>query len=395
MRGTKTALGVAAAALGAALAVACIPDLPADAPRDAASSDAGAAEALAFDALSLCGNGIIDLDAGEQCDPAPNAGSPSYTGCTGECQMDCPDGHVGAANHHCYEFAASTQVLETAENTCSTLSAHVVTFVSSAEVSDVTQWLDTLDSGAFWVGLQGSASAPSQYTSLADVEPGWSTTCSGCFARVDDAGAPFPLFAADAGSPTASCVATGTAADATYARAACSAPAPFGVVCEHEPAGQLHVPCDGGVCIQVVATYGLKQYLYVSELVTATQARASCRALGGRLVVLRSREEREELWHELATLTSPPSSIWIGLGQSGVSTISDGGTANDVAWVWEDGMPVGTYPSPWGANEPKPDTTGAWAYESAAGTVDTTLAFADAHPASARTFVCEFDSGAN
>jgi hypothetical protein len=61
--------------------------------------------------------------------------------------------------------------------------------------------------------------------------------------------------------------------------------------------------------------------------------------------------------------------------------------------VWSDGASVDAYPVPWGQNEPKPGGPGAWAYASTTGTIDMTLAFADTHPTTARTYVCEFAGG--
>jgi hypothetical protein len=71
--------------------------------------------------------------------------------------------------------------------------------------------------------------------------------------------------------------------------------------------------------------------------------------LGGKLAVLESREEREELWHELSLLMIPPARVWIGLAQR---TEGDAGVST---WVWDDGTPAegpDAYAPPWGDGQP-------------------------------------------
>ena len=104
------------------------------------------------------------------------------------------------------------------------------------------------------------------------------------------------------------------------------------VLCEREPVGVHWTTCDAGICIELVATHATKRYVYQDGLLPPEQAEAQCHALGGSLVVLQSRDEREQLWLELTRLPVAPSRIWIGLA-------ADAGTdaeAGSLSWVWDD-----------------------------------------------------------
>jgi hypothetical protein len=152
-------------------------------------------------------------------------------------------------------------------------------------------------------------------------------------------------------------------------------------VCEREPLGSLSQLCDaGGYCMQLVWTYGQKRYLFVTSGAHATTAEARCERLGGTLVVLDSRDEREELWHELSSFPVPYTQIWVGLSPDG-----DGG------WVWADGTPYGAPeagPPPWAIGEPS-DAGPVALFGINTRSVDNTLAHAYG-PELELPFVCQF-----
>jgi hypothetical protein len=121
-------------------------------------------------------------------------------------------------------------------------------------------------------------------------------------------------------------------------------------------------------------------------LVAATDpdnAEAACSGLdGGSLVVFGSREEREQLAHEIRARypEDVDQQLWIGLAE-------DGGT-----WTWDDGHPAidGGYPMPWGNAQPI-TVPGARAYMHLATNVlyDTQLAYADDGTKAPRLYICQ------
>jgi Lectin C-type domain len=382
----RVATGVVILATGVLGGPGCIPDLPRDAPAHVVED--------------LCGNGRIDLDAGEQCDPGSTAGPPEVTGCTAACQMYCPRGYVSAANHHCYELGenASTGDRDAPRICSSQIGSHVATFASAAEFQEVAGWVDAVDGGAFWVGLQGLSLALRNYASAnaSSPEPGWSPTCPGCYAHCVDASAPLPhLPDAPTGQPDLCVVAySDVAGHPTWYRSSCSlAPAVLHTVCEREPVGSLHSDCDAGVCIWLTETFRSKRYVYVSHPASSDAAAAACAGMGGRLVIFASRDEREQLWHELWLLPARPARFWIGLAEVDGEA---GSAAPETTWVWDDGMPsdsTGAYPSPWAEGEPANDADTERAFAGVnAGQVDDTLAFVNELQTSL-PFVCQLAVG--
>jgi hypothetical protein len=301
------------------------------------------------------------MEAGEQCDPGPGAGPSAVTECSPSCKVQCPSGHVGSGNNYCYQMTARTASFTLAQMRCEMLSpeAKVVTFASEAEFGELAHWVHEVDAGPLWVGLaQGAVS----HLALANFEPGWAPTCSGCYAHTSDPNVRLPLYV-DAGPdggppPPQLCVVafSDTANYPSWFQMAC---AQGGVprihaVCERRPLGMHSRPCDAGICIELVATHGRKRYLFQSSLVTANAAKQQCELLGGKLAVLESREERDQLWHELSLLVAPPTSVWIGLEwRAGDSP--DAGDTGPPAWVWDDGTAADgpdAYPPPWGDGQP-------------------------------------------
>lgn len=305
----------------AGLFFACLPELSPLLPAPA--SDAGdAGEDIATP--PACGDGFIDDDAGEGCDP----GGSVTTTCT-NCTVECPDGgRIDPSSRHCYWVASSDAVTNAqAVELCS--GGHLVTIGSAREA----ELVDGLARGAHWVGLRFQDGIGFQSSIV--TEPGFSTDagCAGCFVRA--------LTTSDGG--TTSCV---VSADGGWAISNCSA-ALGAAVCEREPLGQRSFYCQGPYCSTVTFTLGTKRYLLYleSSARTADAAAAECaNYAGGKLVVFESREEREQVVQEILRLLGGETSFtaWIGIA-------SDGGT-----WTWDDGQPVddGGRPSPWGANQP-------------------------------------------
>ena len=345
--------------MGAAGAVpaACIADLPADTSPGGATAGNG----------SICGDGYIDIEAGEQCDPGPGAGTSTVTECSPTCKVQCPSGHVGSGNNYCYQMTAKTPSLTMAQTRCQLLSpvAQVVTFASEAEFVELARWVHEVDAGPLWVGLQmGQVS----HLALGQFEPGWAPTCSGCYAHTSDASVPLPLYVdggPDGGRPpTQLCVVafSDTASYPSWFQMPCTqGVSRIHAVCERRPLGTHARPCDGGICIELVATHGRKRYVFQASPVTADEAKRQCELSGGKLAVLESREEREQLWHEFSHLMAPPASIWIGLARSGADT-ADAGEGGLPDWIWDDGTRAegpDAYPSPWGEGQPSDAGLGA------------------------------------
>jgi hypothetical protein len=104
-------------------------------------------------------------------------------------------------------------------------------------------------------------------------------------------------------------------------------------------------------------------------------------------VIFTSREEREQLWHELSLLTAGPTRFWIGLAEA-----DNDGARDEPVWSWDDGVSAdapGAYPSPWAEGQPTLDGGVHRAFTGvSSGQVDDTLAFVN-EDQSALPFVCE------
>ena len=386
---------------GATASVAsCIPDLPSEPPH----SDAGVLAAPA----GYCGDGYIDPAAGEECDPGVTPGDAGIAGCTATCKVDCSGGWIWPNNLHCYQaigtaWSAKNPVygFQPATNLCQARgpgNAHVVTFASDEEFQAVT---GALDAGTFWVGL--SLGTPG-YASFAMYEPGWSTSCSGCFARTvgPDAGlTPYLDGSAPADAGPVECVIASSQPQQPWQQYPCALtpsprrPSPVSVICEFEPVGRRSMPCEAGTCIDLAVTHGSKRYVYQERAASADQAEAACSALHGHLVVLQSSDEREQLWRELSQVVSQPREVWIGLAQVG------GTPRQRPTWQWDDNQPAQAYASEWGDLQPTPRslnpalaTTTTRAYLQHASPVspapyDDTLAHNDNGSVSMLPYVCQ------
>jgi hypothetical protein len=337
------AAGAAAAVAGLVAAVSCIPDLPSSgAPADTGTgTDAGdAGEAGNGEAAApSCGDGIIHLELGEQCDPGPFGDAAALQGCTRDCRMDCDGGIVWSGNNHCYRLADNVGVsnIGSAESRC-TVPEHVVTFASEAELE---AGVGLLDAGAFWLGLEYVGADPAgTFESLAPYEPGWSSACRGCYAHAPDPSRPLP---GDGG-----CVRAQADLARSWDSIPCSGGLAHKVICEREPAGRLSTPCDAGDCFELKFTLNTKRYVFVhgGGGALADEAERGCAAMGGSLVVLRSRDEREQLWREISRIGAGFTAFWVGL------SLADGGTPDGGPWGWDDDAGEDAYPSEWAGGQP-------------------------------------------
>lgn len=362
-----------AGAAGAVLAaMACIPDLPGNegASQDSSTPDRDAA------AKPFCGDGIIDLAAGEQCDPNTADGS-AY--CTADCKVACDGGFVWSRNDHCYFEVpqGAVSLNEAIMLRCTGGGAHVVTFASEDELDAVVM---AIDAGPFWVGLNFDTTT-NGYTSEHSLEPGWGPTCPGCFAHVPDPTQPLP---GDGGF----CVEGFSDLDASWQQFPCASDAGakrrIHVICEREPVGSLERACiDAGVsCIELAWTNGSKRYVYFRNAAPSDgvngSAEETCESLGGSLVVLQSRDEREQLWRAVG---GTQSSFWIGL------SVPEGGSS----WTWDDDASEDAYPSPWEIRFPRePGGTRAYLFQNATpAAVDDTLARNGSGAPTFFPFVCQ------
>jgi hypothetical protein len=371
--GLVLGLAIVAAAAGVAVVatLSCVPDLPADVP--APVPEAGG-----------CGDGIIDLTAGEECDPGPQLTDGGV--CSSNCKVVCP-GLKWPANDHCYELQNAEKSLKTtAETVCNALNgSHVATFASEAELGAAVEYVrdNVLAATDYWVGL---VDGTYRYSSVVADEPGWSPQCSGCYAHTDVATAPLTLpktVEAGAGCVIGTLLKSDPALVPPWEQHACDSVLAVHVLCEREPLGTHARMCDGGACIDLVFTAGTKDYLYVSAPLTASQAEAYCASQrsGGSLVVLESRDEREQLWREIAPLDPNDESVWIGLA-----------TDDAGLWTWDDGTRSDAgYPPPWAVGEPHADAGRAFmAYDPNNLPVDNTLAQTASDETTALPFVCQF-----
>lgn len=295
---------------------ACLPELtavrgPVDGGEEAATIVTGG-----------CGDGFIDDDAGESCDP----GDASAASCT-DCNVRCPGGKVDPESGHCY-YLAEAGTYQQAILACA--GGHVVTLESDREAAIV----DGLTSSPYWVGVSYQA-AIGGYRAEVTTEPGFPADggCTGCYVR--------SLERSDGGTD---CV---VARDGGWSLSACD-PTTATVVCEREAPGQRSFYCQGPWCSTIPFTLNAKRYLLYLDTAARTAedaARECAQYEGGRLVTFDSREERAQLVREIIRVLgeeAPTFTAWIGVA-------SDGGT-----WTWDDGTVVDDAgrPSPWGAGQP-------------------------------------------
>jgi hypothetical protein len=315
---------------------------------------------------SYCGDGFVDSALAEECDPGPEKAA----GCTAECKIDCKGGIVDPTSGHCYLVFAATIARSQAESACLASASHLVTFGSEEELFRLIPLLPS-SVERFWVGLERDPTTQ-LYTSVAPDEPGWGppARCPGCWARTDKD----DLARAPAAVGFLPCVAASTKPQDPWVQTRCELQITVSPICEREPPGRTSSECGSAVCITLRKTPA-KRYQYFRAGKTSEGASQACKDLGGSLVILESREEREQLVREVSNYSKDPYSFWIGLAQSN-------GT-----WRWDDGVMLGDRgrPLPWGDREPRGKGR---AYVTAhLGAYDTQLAHADVD--AERPYVCQ------
>ena len=368
-------VGAAAIATGVA-EVACLPD------PDRAAADAGNTP----DARTpgACGDGFIDpsIDgSAEECDPGASGGD--TPGCSPSCRVQCDGGVIDPVTKHCYFRLSRTTAESDGRSACGSmqLRSHVVTFAGDDEVGFIA---DAGFAPGFWVGLNYFGSHLG-YLSEGDSngEPGWnypsnSAACPGCYARTGSTtDSYFPPLGAE-GGPMPECVYADSLTE--WHHSPCSGAPPRDTLCEREPPGTRATVCNGGICITVAQTQGTKRYLFVPSDTTADDAKGSCEALSGSLVLFDTREEREQLTREIAKYTGEVgASFWVGLAANAAG-----------AYVWEDGKPDSARPSLFGIDAGVA-TPGARVFVSLRTTdpIDKGLGHADV-PQSLHTYVCQY-----
>jgi len=322
------ALVATAAFATASTELGCLPDP--DRPTSDAGTDTGSTIAA-----RACGDGFIDptLEAGaEECDPGLRGGP----GCTPSCKVECNGGMIDPVTKHCYFRVGRNDSEQGASTACGQTQGHVITFVSDNEVGFIA------DAGLanvgnmpsqFWVGLSFvSKYLGYQSDSYGNGEPGWnypdlSAACPGCYARTgSDASTYFPPLGpgSDAGPE---CVYADSLTE--WHHSPCSNAPKHDTLCEREPPGSRATVCNGGICITVAQTN--KRYLFVPSDTTADDAKTSCQLLNGSLVILETREEREQLAHEIAQYTGKEgATFWVGLAANAAGNL-----------VWDDSSAAG------------------------------------------------------
>ncbi len=373
----RLALGAIALSLVTAVGLACLPDLeviPPIAPPP-----------------PTCGDGIVDLDRGEQCDPG-DAGPKGANGCTSGCLVDCDGGFIDPKTAHCYYWATSATSKDFAEHFCGgpPNGGHLVTFTSPEELAFVVAQAqgpkvrnapDAAIGYAAWSALRlagplndDSGMTPSY---INDGELGWGRDCTGCWARIDDPDATVfpPRF--DGGS-TGECASWNRSTKPPWYTSVCDlAQAVRPVLCEREPVGDFTRLCPDGTCISLGFTSGKKSYVVVRTPTAPDVAQSNCQKLNGRLVVLATREEREELFAAIEGLGVIDT--WIGLSRDSATS----------PWKWEDGSDLSKYPLPWGDLEPRA-TDFARAYVTIdRARYDTRAAHAIDDSTAMRAYICE------
>ena len=322
-----------------------------------------------------CGDGDIDLDLGEQCDP----GDAGDGGCTRSCKLRCDDGFIDPSSNHCYRWATPQPTRTLAAEAC--LPGQIVSFGTLEEVALVTSLArkaaGSPDAATFtaWGALERVGRRDGGEPTYAQAgEPGWSTACPGCFARTTDGGALAVLGASTAGS----CVSWGESAAAPWFESSCDLVTETrAVLCEYRPAGLNWRSCGDDVCMIARSTLGSKTYKLVEAADTAADAEQGCAERKGRLVVFASRQEREQV--VAAVASRGVAAAWIGLASS----------ANGGAFTWADGKPEAAYPAVWADGEPRAKGRSRAFVGIDPLAYDTRLAHATDDPSRARPYICE------
>ncbi len=320
----KTTVAISAVSVGAtllALALSCLPPLTLD------------------HIGPFCGNGLIEYDVGEECEPNGSA-----IGCSSDCKVTC-EGYKDEASLHCYYLSPQrARTVFSARGVCK--DSNLVHLGSQDEHDVVMRNLRTVADGgvipAFYVALQEQASGVK--TTAARWEPlvagvaGWSMTCPGCYEGVVTLASAQP----DAGDGGCACEnalqCASSSSGGGIAPVGCVAEKSMTVVCERNPSGTHITQCKdaGGTCIALASTHAKKRYVLVPQQVSPGAVKETCSQLGGTPAIFDTTLEREEIAEAVSELGGSAYSFWIGLTMIGAG--------ENKHWIWADGM-VGRDPN--------------------------------------------------
>jgi hypothetical protein len=323
-----------------------------------------------------CGDGYVDGPTSAAPEEACDPGDVGAIGCSPTCTLVC-EGGVRLATKHCYFLAGAATSYAGASQLCRAAGAHVVTFAGADEIASVDA---IVSAGDYWVGLVKDPTTEAYAPERRD-EPGYPAPpktgpCLGCFARAD----PTQSFPPEPGaSGELGCLIARRGASTPWQAAPCARSKAADVVCEREPPGTRAEGCPGGVCVRLSPT--TKRYLFVPSPAVEPDAAAGCASFGGRLVLLESPEEREELAREIARLSPDLAGVWIGLARAAGAT----------AFLWDDETAPPSLREPmWADKEPLATGPSRAYLDLTRGGYDTRLVRAHDETSKARPYVCQY-----
>src|SRR5262249_15389449 len=106
-------------------------------------------------------------------------------------RMTCVNGaqssFLDPSSNHCYFIAPSaSKSIDASAEACEAAGAHLVRIVSDREMATVAS---TSGFDQYWIGLRKSPALPSFPPDELTIEPGYTSTCPGCYGRIpSDAG---------------------------------------------------------------------------------------------------------------------------------------------------------------------------------------------------------------
>ncbi len=274
----------------------------------------------------VCGNGLIEYDAGEECEPN---GSTNDHACV-DCKVVC-SGYKSPTSLHCYYVPSQrANTVLAAQGACRG-GSELIHLGSGPEHNALVENLivDGGSLGPFYVALQevtGEKLQPRWEPLVAGV-PGWGPGCPACYAgglllmkgRTDGG------TAGECGCST-QCAAASGVGPIVPIGCRLDAGQNLRVVCERTPPGRHAAECDAGTCIVIASTHDHKRYTLVRRDVTGADAVAACGAIGASLATFKTHGEREEIAQAITELGSDTFKFWIGLEKRGSG------------WFWQDGV---------------------------------------------------------
>jgi hypothetical protein len=273
-----------------------------------------------------CGNGLIEYDAGEECEVNGSTNDPACV----DCKVVC-SGYKNPGSLHCYYSPSQrANTVLAAQGACRGGSA-LVHLGSGAEHQALVDNLvvDGGTLGPFYVALQEVTGEKIQarWEPLVAGVSGWGPTCPACYAGgiLLTKGHPDGGATAECGC-SQQCAAASGVGPLVPVGCRLDAGQSLRVVCERTPPGRHVAECDAGTCIAITSTHAQKRYTLVRRVVPASEVAAACAAIGASAATFETQAEREEIAQAITELGSDTFTFWIGLEKRG------GG------WVWQDGV---------------------------------------------------------